>query len=36
MVEAALEGVAMAVEPHLLLTAELIQRPSPELIGRVL
>jgi microcompartment protein CcmL/EutN len=36
MVEAALEGVATAVEPHLLQTTELIQRPSPELIGRVL
>jgi microcompartment protein CcmL/EutN len=36
MVEAALEGAAAAVEPHLLLTTELIQRPSPELRGRVL
>ena len=36
MMEAALEGAAAAVEPHLLLTTELIQRPSPELRGRVL
>lgn len=36
MVEAALEGAAAAVESHLLLATELIQRPSPELRGRVL
>ena len=36
MVEAALEGAATAVEPHLLQTTELIQRPSSELFGRVL
>jgi microcompartment protein CcmL/EutN len=36
MVEAALERAAAAVEPHLLQTTELIQRPSPELMGRVL
>jgi microcompartment protein CcmL/EutN len=36
MVEAALEGAAAAVEPHLLQATELIQRPSPELVGRVL
>ncbi len=36
MVEAALEGAAAAVEPHLLQATELIQRPSPELKGRVL
>ncbi len=35
-VEAALEGAAAAVEPTLLVTTELIQRPHAELRGRVL
>lgn len=35
MVQAALEGAAAAVEPHLLLTTELIERPHPDLRGRV-
>lgn len=35
-VEAALEGAAAAVEAPLLVTTELIQRPHPELRGRVL
>lgn len=34
-VEAALEGAAAAVEPHLLIATELIERPHPELRGRV-
>jgi microcompartment protein CcmL/EutN len=34
-VEAALEGAAAAVEPSLLVATELIQRPHPELHGRV-
>jgi microcompartment protein CcmL/EutN len=36
MVEAALEGAAQAIEPSLLLTAELIRRPHLELRGPVL
>jgi len=36
MVEAALEGAVGAVDTQLLLTTELIQQPSPELLGRVL
>jgi microcompartment protein CcmL/EutN len=34
-VEAALEGAAAAVDPTLLVATELIQRPHPELRGRV-
>lgn len=34
-VEAALEGAAASVEPHLLVAVELIQRPHTELRGRV-
>jgi microcompartment protein CcmL/EutN len=34
-VEAALEGVAQALEPRFLVAAELIQRPHAELRGRV-
>jgi microcompartment protein CcmL/EutN len=33
MVEAALEGAAAAVEGQLLLTTELIQQPSPDLLS---
>jgi microcompartment protein CcmL/EutN len=36
MVEAALEGVTLAVEPQLLLATELIRRPHTELHGTVL
>lgn len=35
-VEAALEGAASAVESHLLVATELIQRPHAELKGRIL
>lgn len=35
-VEAALDGAAASVEPHLLVATELIQRPHAELRGRVL
>jgi microcompartment protein CcmL/EutN len=34
-VEAALEGAAAAIEPHLLVTTEIIERPHPELRGPV-
>lgn len=35
MVQAALESAASAVEPHLLVTTEILERPHPELRGRV-
>ena len=36
MVEAALEAAASSIEPRLLLTTEVIQRPHPDTKGRVL
>lgn len=35
-VEAALDGAAAAIEPSLLVATEIIQRPHPELRGRVI